>query len=124
MGMVKMNSLLFLVLMSCVIGMCVGDMHQSRNRGWKRKLMQSSETSVTSGLSTETESIPSVSSYTSLIVFETYTNWDGEENTAIVDEDWFQSIIAAIIAGAVFFIKKRKAKKAQAGSGEYVLMEN
>lgn len=102
--------------------------------------MQSSETSVTSGLSTETESIPSVSSYTSLIVFETYTNWDGEENTAIVDEDWFQSIIsilgvivvvavvvaiiAAIIAGAVFFIKKRKAKKAQAGSGEYVLMEN
>merc|ERR1711974_264165 len=118
---------------SCVIGMCVGDMHQSRNRGWKRKLMQSSETSVTGGLSTETESIPSVSSYTSLIVFETYTNWDGEENTAIVDEDWFQSIIsilgvivviAAIIAGAVFFIKKRKAKKAQAGSGEYVLMEN
>lgn len=103
--------------------------------------MQSSQTSATgsgtSGLSSESEDIPSYS-YTSGVT-ESYRNWDGADSP-LVDGTILASIfsilagvlvlalvavvIAAVVLGTVYFVKQRKAKKAGVSGAEYVLMEN
>eukprot|EP01023_Acetabularia_acetabulum_P025660 TRINITY_DN24538_c0_g1_i1.p2 TRINITY_DN24538_c0_g1~~TRINITY_DN24538_c0_g1_i1.p2 ORF type:complete len:160 (+),score=18.19 TRINITY_DN24538_c0_g1_i1:74-553(+) len=137
-----MKSAIFCLLFVCLISLTFADNVNMRNRAWKRKLMQTSETtvsesSVTGGLSSESEDIPSYS-YSSGVT-ESYRNWDGED-TPLVDSDWFDTlvtilggivivgviiaVIAAIVLGAVYVVKKRNAKKSTVGSAEYVLMEN
>merc|ERR550537_178770 len=99
--------------------------------------MSSESSSITNsgGLSSESEDIPSYS-YSSGVT-ESYRNWDGEESP-LLDGDTFSTIIsilggvlvvavvlailAAVIFGAAYFVKQRKAKKAGATSAEYVLM--